>query len=266
MWDNVQMRPQAWWDALPKTVRVVAFAVPVAARAAAAGLRVLRLQYFKNPMDFSLARWDAGRVLLYWNRAGLYHAGFLRRLCAALGVKKLIFRAQTDPHYHPAVKYDLPARLGRVEVTQIDGMITPQAHLALLGQANMFLAPRMYEGVGMTTLEALASGCAVFGADMPALNEYIVHRKTGYLFRYGHDAPYQRALAFAARGWWRLRRKLRVRRTLNMADWVTPHQAWREIGALDHRAMGAAAREAHAEGYARWRATWDEYRAFVAAW
>jgi glycosyltransferase involved in cell wall biosynthesis len=47
---------------------------------------------------------------------------------------------------------------------------------------GIYFAPREYEGIGLSFLEAMAMGKAVVAVDNPTMNEYIVHNETGYLF------------------------------------------------------------------------------------
>ena len=49
--------------------------------------------------------------------------------------------------------------------------------------AAFYIAPRVYEGIGMSFLEAMARGRCVVAADHPTMNEYIEHGKTGFLFQ-----------------------------------------------------------------------------------
>ena len=49
-------------------------------------------------------------------------------------------------------------------------------------QCNIFIAPRKFEGVGVSFLEAMARGIVVIAPDNPTMNEYIEHNKNGYLY------------------------------------------------------------------------------------
>jgi hypothetical protein len=51
-----------------------------------------------------------------------------------------------------------------------------------LKNCDIFIAPRLFEGIGMTFLEAMALGKCVVSPNFPTMNEYIVHNKTGLLF------------------------------------------------------------------------------------
>ena len=56
-----------------------------------------------------------------------------------------------------------------------------------VSRANVYFAPRRFEGIGQAVLEAMAMGLCVVSPDNPTMNEYLVHGQTGLLFN--PDAP-----------------------------------------------------------------------------
>jgi glycosyltransferase involved in cell wall biosynthesis len=52
----------------------------------------------------------------------------------------------------------------------------------VIKEKAIFIAPRDYEGIGLSFLEAMAMGKAVIAVDNPTMNEYIADGETGYLF------------------------------------------------------------------------------------
>ena len=58
----------------------------------------------------------------------------------------------------------------------------PEGYANALASANVFFAPRRYEGIGMAFLEALALGQCVVAPDLPTANEYIDNGVNGILF------------------------------------------------------------------------------------
>ena len=51
--------------------------------------------------------------------------------------------------------------------------------MEFLSSCNIFIVPRMFEGIGLTFLEAMASGMFVISSDTPIMNEYISHKNNG---------------------------------------------------------------------------------------
>lgn len=252
MWDAVRTFSQTWWEALPKALRIVAFSEQVAACAERAGLRCLRLKYYENPANYPPVGWD-DRVLYYWNRQGLVSPQLLVRLCEALRVDRLIFREQIDPGIDQRAYYHLPAYVGRTRVETLDPSLPFDEYQCITAQANIVIAPRLFEGVGLVVLEGLARGCMVFANPAPTMNEYITHGETGF---------------FVKRGWSAQRVKVAI--LSRIAPYHAPfafhlpeRQDWKAIAALDVEQVGAAARADHAEGYRQWQAMLPMYARFI---
>jgi hypothetical protein len=267
MWDEARGYADSWWARFPKRVRVVAFSREVSRRARAAGLDTLDLKFFFPPDRFPPADWTGGRVLLYWNRVGLVGKNFLARLCRELDVELLIHLRNSAGGIPAALDYALGDRLGKTRVRNVesDRFLPPAEHRRILEQANLFLAPRSSEGVGLSLLEALARGCAAFAFDAPAMNEYIVHKDSGYLFRrFGRD-PWNRIRGSVA---WRLdglgARIARARKPVRHA--VSAWQDWNEVKTLDPERMGARARGSQAEGFRQWEESIPNFARFLLDW
>jgi Glycosyl transferases group 1 len=246
MWDDIWNRTQSWWNQLPKSLHIVAFSQAVATRAHTAGLPCLRLEYFKNPGEFCPANWAGERVLLYWNRRGLISREFLKKFCAALSIDRLLFRGETDPAVDARASYDLPKQLGHTIVETLPTTASREAYWQLTQRANVVIAPRLLEGAGMVFLEALARGCAVFANDAPTMNEYILHRQDGYLFRRPWSAQ-RMSVAVQAR--------LANKGLLPSAPFIhglPESQNWDEIAALDLQMLGQCALTKHRQGYENW--------------
>jgi glycosyltransferase involved in cell wall biosynthesis len=268
MWDQAKNYPQEWWNALPRTLRVIAFSNAAAQRAEAAGLSTLRMRYFKNPQDFPAAQWKQGRVALYWNRTGVFSAGLLARLCRDLHLQEMIFLPRPDPQVFPEANYQLPKQIGRTKVrTYTEFFSSRQEYFNLLRQANIYLAPRVFEGVGMTFLEAMASGCAVLAYDAPTMNEYIHSGENGYLLK---PAPPEKKVVHSSlwkRGLYRLFPSLRPKPVPK----VFPHPLDEFVDleglmGLNLRKLGDTARRQSAEGYAVWEEQLEKYARFILDW
>jgi hypothetical protein len=259
MWDAIRDKPQAWWNQLPKHLRIVAFSRAVGEKARRARLPVLELQYFKNPADFVPASFDNGRTLYYWNRRGLVSPTFLSKFCDTLKIDRLLFRPALDPGVDQRAYYDLPTKLGSTTVEIVPNGLSREDYWKAIEPANIVIAPRLHEGVGMVLLEALARGCVVFANDAATMNEYITHGENGFLFRRGWSA--ERVLnavlwRLAARGWGA---SPQFRFHLN------DNQNWEEIGSLNLLKLGGAALQSQRAGYQQWQFSISRYIEFLTA-
>ena len=283
MWDWVFDFGQSWWNLLPKSLRIVAFSQSVARHAQAAGLEVLSLRYFMDPEKFELANWNSKRVMFYWNRVGLLTRDVLAQLCKSLDVDELLFGEKSDG---TRGGYILPDRLGTTRVSTIPAFVPRNQFIDITRATNIFLAPRAIEGIGMTFLEGLARGCALFAYDSPTLNEYIFHLKNGYLWRNqkkasirlgGHGCLTPRGYLWGRHG----ARLINLvesacRKSKRLISLIRGNYAWRpvdvdlqdwgEISKLDLRSLGLQARQDHYLGYAEWKNRISEYASFISNW
>jgi len=277
MWDQVANYPQRWWNELPSTLRIIAFSKAVAQRAQQAHLDVLHVQYFDDPSQYPLRDWHQPRTMLYWNRTGLLDENVLRCLCSALNVQKLLFRPTVDPG-DPALTsdrfYRLPATLDdsgtRVEI--IPDRVERAAYLNLLKTVHIFVAPRRLEGVGLTFLEAAASGCALIAADRPTMNEYVTHLHNGYLLPL--NTLIEQANRHANRHWRHIRpsrigfarywyHKIRGHDLRHQTPVDTRKINWPQLSRLSLQTMGNQARQDAAQGYRVWREKLPELVSFI---
>jgi hypothetical protein len=248
-------------------VRVVAFSDVVEKMAHELNLPVIRLRYFVNPADFPQTSFDGKRVMLYWNRTGLFYKRFVVKLCHALKVDLLIFRSAIDPRIDERNYYELPPKIGDTHIETHATLTSFADYLALLHRANIYIAPRFKEGVGLAFLEAMACGCFVIGYDQVAMNEYIVHGQNGWLLP-----------AVSEHSVWIRRGNWFIYRVLNKLSWkfrgkptgyppkLTMIQNWDALADADIARMGANARQSMADGYARWLDSITGYARFVLNW
>ncbi len=71
---------------------------------------------------------------------------------------------------------------GRIEILKND-WLTHDQYLEVLDKASVFVAPRRWEGIGLSSLEAISRGIPVVGLASPTLSEYIENGVTGILIK-----------------------------------------------------------------------------------
>ncbi|OQA31813.1 MAG: Glycosyl transferases group 1 [archaeon ADurb.Bin336] len=68
----------------------------------------------------------------------------------------------------------------------INKWLTKKEYAKVLSNHNVFIAPRLKEGIGFSFLEALERGYCVIANNDATMNEYIIDKKTGLLFDYNN--------------------------------------------------------------------------------
>jgi glycosyltransferase involved in cell wall biosynthesis len=185
------------------------------------GLRVRYAQYFPDPRQFTVnPRPDyAG---FFWQRRPELPWETIRSL---LGKRKLSWiNLHQAPDFEMS-ETEIPERdrkryRMRFSTWSEDGTDYAEA----LHQAGIYFAPRLYEGIGMSFLEAMAMGKAVVAPDNPTMNEYVRHNVNGFLYNPEEPCP---------------------------------------INFKRFREMGKAARETIERGHRRWQESREELGAWI---
>lgn len=181
MWDNIAYSSfDKLTSNLPRNIKIVALSKKVESPSQKAGFRTFTAQFFLNPDNYAASKLEK-RTLFYWNRKSLYTKQQLHYLCDALSLNSLFFRDKADYTLPQELRYKLGKSLGTTEVRNIPRELNRDDYLGLLQQSTLFLAPRLFEGVGLAFLEAMAMGCVVIASDTATMNEYIRHGETGFL-------------------------------------------------------------------------------------
>ena len=257
MWDQAQGYDQDWWNKLPKSLRIVAFSDVVYKKAVAAGLPVLRITYYKDPSKFEPVSWKNGRIVFYWNRVGMIGPEFLENLCKTIRPKELLFLGKNDPRIEENKFYNLPKQIGSTKVKMIEAA-DRETFLSKTSSANILIAPRLTEGVGMTFLESMARGGVVFANNAPTMNEYIQHGKNGILLDNTYHSTSDKI-------------KARLHKTSldnnNDAPYLlSAKQPWSKMKHLDFKKIGDRALADHIAGYKVWQNDIKGYADFVLNW
>ena len=90
-----------------------------------------------------------------------------------------VFRSHSDPD-HIASKVDIHVEGKRITHLPNE-WLSQSCYLEILAASDVFVAPRRWEGIGLSTLEALSRGIPVVGLNSPTLSEYIISGDNGVL-------------------------------------------------------------------------------------
>lgn len=167
--------------AIMRDALFVNFSAALHLRAVRLGCRSLFARYYPDPADFEPVTDYATARGFFWRR---------RPDEVSLEmVDTLLGDALATLHVHNAADYgesepiaDGAIGFGECAVTETRWGETAGIYRAALGEANVYVAPRLAEGIGMGFLEAMARGMVVFANDAPTHNEYIESGYNGVLF------------------------------------------------------------------------------------
>ena len=258
MLDHIQNKDQEWWNGLPQNLRVIAYSDQIYKKAAAANLRVLKVKYYPNPDNFSNANFQKPITALYWNRRGVFSPELIKKICKTYHIDRLFFLYHSDPQIAKNLCFSLPNKIGKTHVQAYSNMLTPQEYKLLLSQTDIYLAPRISEGVGMTVLEAMASGCAVLSYNAPTMNEYIIHQENGILLDRENvnfvERCYRKASRFTAiPDPYKNERKYLLNKSIQLDS----------QNKLDIAEIGKSSKESMKIGYDMWKEQLNEMKKFI---
>jgi GT2 family glycosyltransferase len=199
MYDGCHAMPDAYWRSLG-AMKVVCFARALFERLQRLGVRSRYAQYFPDPARFPRASWGGGLRGYFWQRQQDLTWHTLRPLLGEARFERFTLHRAVDPTYG-VFAAPRPEELARHGVRFTDWFADGEAHRRDLAAHNVYFAPRLREGIGMSFLEAMAMGMLVVAPDRPTMSEYLVSGVNGLL--YDPDAPapldLSRAAALGAR-------------------------------------------------------------------
>ena len=145
------------------------------------GLSSRYIQYFPKPVD--VQNWGDRNSVFFWNRIEPINMNTVADLLSQSGVRHLHLHKALDP----SQKFKKLSRNWNVEIAESTWYDDKNDMLADIDKSALYIAPRLYEGIGMSFLEAMARGRCVIAPDLPTMNEYIENGVTGLL--YDPEAP-----------------------------------------------------------------------------
>ncbi|NNM55452.1 MAG: glycosyltransferase family 4 protein [Spirochaetales bacterium] len=176
MYDQSGADPVENWIVF-KDFKILSFSKTLGKKLKAWGLRTFSTLYYPEPKPMP-SEPDPGS-LFFWQRRPEVAWPLIRQLLPAKYLKKV--------HLHFALDRGEPVYPTEEEQKNLSFTLstwfdTNEQIQKLIQKHELYVAPRLSEGIGFSFLEAMARGAVVIAVDSPTMNEYIQHEQTGYLF------------------------------------------------------------------------------------
>jgi len=144
------------------------------------GLDSLSVRYFPDPQGTRPNSNLDNLVGFFWPRRHEINWRLIKKLISRSRVSRLFYHAAPDRGFPRVIPTDADRKNYHITITE---WFTNKSEFhELLDLVNIYFAPRLYEGIGMSFLEAMAKGMCVVAPDNPTMNEYIVHGVNGLLY------------------------------------------------------------------------------------
>lgn len=140
------------------------------------GLDSLHIQYFPEPKEFTPGNINE---VFFWQRLTHINIKTIIKFFERNNIKIHIHRVvdQNEEFIQPDKGLE-----EKFNITYSDWFEKKNEYFDLIKEKSFYIAPRDYEGIGMSFLEAMAMGKAVIAVGNPTMNEYIRNGENGYLF------------------------------------------------------------------------------------
>lgn len=142
------------------------------------GFNVYYYQYFKKP-KYNKIQTNNLKVF-FWFRKNPINWDVVKKLVGNNKIDSMIIKNNPDPNQ----KFTFPTNkeIKRYKIRIIDKWLSKNDYNNLLDSCNVFIAPREYEGIGMSFIEALSKSMCIIACDNPTMNEYITHEINGFFY------------------------------------------------------------------------------------
>nr|WP_255720787.1 glycosyltransferase [Acuticoccus kalidii] len=192
MYDGAWARPDAFFQQFVGC-RFASFSRELHKRLLQLDCRSVCFEYWPEAGEaidrpFARSTWSA----FFWERRPreIPNARSVIQQCRALSIGKLHLHAAPDfaDEGKGAHGYRFRDKVNGVSVSTSKWFDNAADYHAVSTTPLFYFAPRLTEGIGMATLEAMARGQIVVAPDRPTANQYIGHMSSGLL--YDPDRPY----------------------------------------------------------------------------
>ena len=175
---------QPIWEEYQETI-IVCFSRTLYNEITANGFDTRYIQFFPQPCK--IENWGDESSIFFWQRLSILNLSTLAIAMKNYGLNRIHLHKAPDPGHQ--IKefldyndYDTKRFFHGMKRTESSWFENKAQLVDEINRHAFFMAPRHVEGIGMSFLEAMASGRVVVAPDMPTMNEYIEDGKNGLLY------------------------------------------------------------------------------------
>ncbi|WP_242394204.1 glycosyltransferase [Anaeromyxobacter oryzisoli] len=202
MYDGCHAMPDSFWRALDG-VKIVSFSSTLHERLQRLGARARFARYAPDPSRLGRASTAPELAGYFWQRQQDVTWETIRPLLGDAPFRPFTIHRAIDPSAGAFVAPS-PEDVERYAIRTTAWFPSRAEAVADLVRHNVYFAPRLREGIGLSFLEALAMGFLVVAPDRPTMSEYIVSGVNGLLYDPARPRPldFSRRAELGARARW----------------------------------------------------------------
>lgn len=176
MLDCTRTTPDSFLRSL-HPVELISFSRSLHQRLATLGLSSRYFQYAPDPAEFSPVAWDRGMRGYFWERTPEHlDQSAAEKIFRSLGMDQFEIRRLEDQGFSETKSAETRHQAEKAWQNH-------EAYIQRIRTFQVYLAPRRFEGIGMTFLEAMAMGMCVVAENQPTADEYITSGVNGILYQ-----------------------------------------------------------------------------------
>ncbi len=177
MYDAIKEHGLDYWYEY-KDIKILSFSKTLYNYLKPYGFNVMHVQYFPKVVN-TIEILDLKKVF-FWARINEINWDVVKKLLEEIEIESVHIHRAIDP----GQKFIMPSKDDEriFNIKYSSWFKTKKEYLDCLKSNSIYIAPRLYEGIGFSFLEAMAMGKVVIGVDNPMMNEYIRNGENGFLF------------------------------------------------------------------------------------
>lgn len=182
MYDGVPDRKNPIWNEYEDSL-IINFSKTLHNELYALGFNSKYIQYFPKPMEN--INFGNEKSVFFWNRTEKININTVHNVLKLSNIEHIHIHKDLDPGNN-SIELNEPWDVTFSESSWFDDK---KDLINKIMESSLYIAPRVFEGIGMSFLEAMAMGRCVIAPNYPTMNEYIVSGKNGYLYEFSSLYP-----------------------------------------------------------------------------
>lgn len=166
-----------------KNIKIVSFSSTLHKKLKKWGFNSIYVQFFPEPREFTPGAQDE---VFFWQRFTKININTVKKLLKNSDVKIHVHKA-VDPGHEFVQPSEEDEK--KFSITYSEWFETRAEMEHFMQSKGIYIAPRYFEGIGVSILEAMAQGKLIIANNKPTMNEYIKHGKTGLLCDFKFPKP-----------------------------------------------------------------------------
>lgn len=144
------------------------------------GLDSFFIQYFPEIQENNKKIIPENLIAFFWYRIETINWEGIKKLISPNSFKKIYIQNHPDPNQK---KLEISKEdIEKYDIEIIDWFESKEEYINTIKSVDVYFAPRIYEGIGLSFLEVMSYGKYIVAFDNPTMNEYIVQEKNGFLY------------------------------------------------------------------------------------